>query len=319
MAEEKTNKNKIEEAGPEIVVKGENKLSPIQEFRQSIVEHGVGVMPKHSFLVVFDNFFGALGEVLTGYSDYSRENLMFRCESAQLPGVTALKEEIRRFGYGPIEDVTYGMQFQDMTLGFIVSRNSFQFKLFNEWMNFTTNFKSYGGSNMIQKDLKSGMSPYEVSYKEDYAIDQMNIIVYDRANVQTLVYEIYDVFPIAINATDISWGDADQLMRLYVRFAYTDYTIKTPQLPVVPTKAELDLKAAQEAQARKDKKKKIKSSGTAALGAQQFGAAGAIDSSNPAVVKTGDGSAVKETQVSLNTYPATNNGYRQISPETREV
>lgn len=208
----------------------------IKDFRTALMEHQGGVLPKHSFHVVFSQFSPQQGasKYLNNYLDvWKHSELVVRCESAQLPGVTALKDEVRRFGYGPVEESVYGMQFQDMTLGFIVSKNSFQFKFFNEWMNFITNFASKGGGDMMNLNRNTAMLPYQVSYKDDYANRQMNIFVYDRANKQTLVYEIYDVFPIGINAVDVSYGDTDQLLRLYVRFAYTDYTVQTPQLPIV--------------------------------------------------------------------------------------
>lgn len=328
MAEEKKAQEKNEKdfatfdsKGTAIVVEGREGPTNHQKFRQSIVEHGVGVLPKHSFIVNFGGPGPGLLSVLGNYADWGAENLLFRCESAQLPGVTALKEEIRRFGYGPIEEVAYGMQFQDMTLGFIVSRNSFQFKFFNEWMNYVTNFRSYGGSNMTVQDLKTGMAPYEVSYKQDYTMAQSNIFVYDRAETQTMVYEIYDLFPIAINATDVSWGDADQLMRLYVRFAYTDYTLRTPQLPVVPSADELERAEAKAAQERADRKKKKKSSGTSASetgpATAYYNADGMFNASDPAKAKTGTDSKV--TQSRLNTYTQSNNGYVPTTPEVKNL
>lgn len=190
------------------------------------------VLPKHSFLVTFAPFAatqkaaGVLNSYIVGTAATS---LVMRCDSAQLPGVTALKDEVTRFGYGPVEDMTYGVQFADMTLGFIMDEKATHARFFNEWMNLITNFSSKGGGNMIKKN-NLGYFPYDVSYKDDYSNLQMNITVFDRSQQQVLVYELYDVFPTSINATDVSWGDTDQLMRLYVRFAYTDFTVRAPKL-----------------------------------------------------------------------------------------
>ena len=55
---------------------------------------------------------------LTEFVRYNSNKLILRCESAVLPTVQVLEEEnIRRYGYGPIEKVPYGMQFNDLTLG----------------------------------------------------------------------------------------------------------------------------------------------------------------------------------------------------------
>jgi hypothetical protein len=190
------------------------------------------ILPKHSFLVTFAPFAATqkAARVLNKYLvGTAASDLVMRCDSAQLPGVTALKDEVSRFGYGPVEDMTYGMQFADMTLGFIVNKKGLHYKFFNDWMSLITNYASKGGGDMMNANNAIGM-PYQVGYKDDYSNLQMNITVFDRSQNQVLVYELYDVFPISINAQDVSWGDVDQLMRIYVRFAYTDFTLKTPLL-----------------------------------------------------------------------------------------
>lgn len=202
----------------------------ISDFRSNATLQD-SILPKHSFLVTFSPFTATqkasryLNRYLTGTA---AGDLVLRCDSAQLPGVTALKDEISRFGYGPVEDVAYGMQFADMTLGFIVNKEGLHYKFFNEWMSLITNYKSKGGGDMTKE--VNGYKPYQVGYKDDYSNLQMNITVFDRSHNQVLVYELYDVFPIAINAMDVSWGDVDQLMRIYVRFAYTDFSLRVPQI-----------------------------------------------------------------------------------------
>jgi hypothetical protein len=190
------------------------------------------ILPKHSFLVTFAPFEDTqkAARVLNKYlKGTAASDLVMRCDSAQLPGVTALKDEVSRFGYGPVEDMAYGMQFADMTLGFIVNKQALHYKFFNDWMSSITNYASKGGGDMMNANNAIGM-PYQVGYKDDYSNRQMNITVFDRSQTKVMVYELYDVFPISINAQDVSWGDVDQLMRIYVRFAYTDFTLKTPLL-----------------------------------------------------------------------------------------
>jgi hypothetical protein len=190
------------------------------------------ILPKHSFLVTFAPFEDTqkAARVLNKYlKGTAASDLVLRCDSAQLPGVTALKDEVSRFGYGPVEDMAYGMQFADMTLGFIVNKQALHYKFFNDWMSSITNYASKGGGDMMSAKNAIGM-PYQVGYKDDYSNRQMNITVFDRSQTKVMVYELYDVFPISINAQDVSWGDVDQLMRIYVRFAYTDFTLKTPLL-----------------------------------------------------------------------------------------
>lgn len=212
----------------------------ISKFRSNVGSLNENILPKHSFLVKFSPF-GA-GATPSRYANAlntylkpnTQDDFVLRCESAQLPGATLLKEEVRRFGYGTIEDVPYGVQFQDMTLGFISDYKGSQVKFFYEWLNIITNFNSQGGNMMRANDY--GSMPYEVAYKDEFINRQMDIFVYDRNQQQTVVYELYDVFPTAINATDVSWSDVDQLMKFYVRFSYTDYSMKTPKISAAPTR-----------------------------------------------------------------------------------
>jgi hypothetical protein len=112
------------------------------------------ILPKHSFLVTFSPFTATqkAARVLNKYLvGTAASDLVMRCDSAQLPGVTALKDEVSRFGYGPVEDMTYGMQFADMTLGFIVNKKGLHYKFFNDWMSLITNYASKGGGDMMNK------------------------------------------------------------------------------------------------------------------------------------------------------------------------
>jgi len=221
-AEEKKLKSDVQPSGV-----GESAFN-ISNFRSNSTLRD-SILPKHSFLVTFSPFADTqkAAKILNRYIvGTAASDLVMRCDSAQLPGATVLKDEVSRFGYGPVEEMAYGMQFADMTLGFIVNKQALHYKFFNEWMSLITYYASKGGGDMM--NATTGYLPYQVGYKDDYSNLQMNITVFDRSHNQVMVYELYDVFPISINAQDVSWGDVDQLMRIYVRFAYTDFTLKTP-------------------------------------------------------------------------------------------
>ena len=190
----------------------------INMFRSIIAESDS--LPMHSFLVTFSPFdtSQAASTVLNKYIQGTvNSNLVLRCESATLPAPTLFKESVHRFGYGPREEMAYGIQFNDdFSLTFLMDKYASHVKFFDEWLNYITNFKSKGGGNMMI--TTNGYKPYEVGYKDDYSNLQMNIWVYDRQQNPVIVYELYDVFPIAVNAIDVSWNDTDQLMKYTVRF-----------------------------------------------------------------------------------------------------
>lgn len=220
-----------EGVGEDIVVVADKRNTSfnIDSFRSSIRKDGT--LPKHSFLVSMSPFTGPNAAMLNKHINASSgDSLVMRCDSATLPAPVAFKDEVRRYGYGPVEEVVYGMQFGDFVLSFIVDSAGSQIRFFDDWMNVITNYESKGGSNMVVGSDKSGMKPYEVGYKDDYANRQMNVNVYDRQLNRVMIYELYDVFPTLINTPDVNWGDTDQLFRYTVRFAYTDFTVITPQI-----------------------------------------------------------------------------------------
>jgi hypothetical protein len=155
-----------------------------------------------------------------------------RCDTAILPGVRLMKDEtIRRYGYGPIERVPYSAQFNEITLNWILDGRGELIKFFDDWMHSIVNYDSAGG-----RDMKTGRrignisySPYELGYKDDYSNPKMSIVVYDRRLKQVIVYDVYDVFPSAINDVPIAWGEQDTLLKYSIELSYTDMNISTPQ------------------------------------------------------------------------------------------
>jgi hypothetical protein len=92
----------------------------ISSFRSEIAENDV--LPSHSYLVTFAPFRSGYFEnaPLTDFVTNKRNTLLLRCENVVLPTPSLLEEEnIRRYGYGPVEKVPYGVQFSDVTLTWI--------------------------------------------------------------------------------------------------------------------------------------------------------------------------------------------------------
>lgn len=195
----------------------------IQEFRTNITSVSDNILPTHSFLVTFPRM-NWINSTLKKM-DIERY-LTMRCETVIAPVMSFLQENIvRRYGYGPLENVPYGVNSQEFTLQFIVDRNSLIPEFFEQWMNFIINRDSFGGANML--NTQNGRDPYEVQYKDNYVAPMVNIQVYDRKQINVMSYKIYDVFPNNIQSINLNWSDADQLMRLNVSFSFTDFRLIT--------------------------------------------------------------------------------------------
>jgi hypothetical protein len=183
------------------------------------------VLPTHSFLVVFSPMPWAIQKFPT-YAGNLDSILTMRCDNVVLPSINLLQEQnIRRYGFGPVENVAYGVNVGDFTLQFIVDKEAFVVQFFEEWLNKIVNRDSFGGANM-NNILAGGRRPYEVAYKDTYACSSINVFVYDRSQNNVMEYNIYDAFPTGIQSMNMSWSEENTLMKLNITFSFTDLRIQ---------------------------------------------------------------------------------------------
>ena len=211
----------------------------INSFRSEMLFNDV--LPSHSYLVTFAPFRTFSGNVnldfsenipLTRFVSEKRNTLMMRCENIVLPSPALLEEEnIRRYGYGPVEKIPYGVQFGDVTMTWVVDKNSEIIDFFHQWMNTIVMHDSKNAS-VGPGTTRPGLSnyrPFEVGYKDSYANPIVRIYVYNRQQETVTEYEMYDVFPMNIQAMNLSWTDENQIQKLTVTFAYTNMSMSAPQ------------------------------------------------------------------------------------------
>jgi len=207
----------------------------ISSFRSEIAENDV--LPSHSYLVTFAPFRSGYFEnaPLTDFVTNKRNTLLLRCENVVLPTPSLLEEEnIRRYGYGPVEKVPYGVQFSDVTLTWIVDKNSELIDFMHQWMNTIVMHDAPNTLMNISNDSgekRAGLveyAPFEVGYKDAYANPIVRVYVYNKQQQTVTEYEMYDVFPMNIQSMNLSWGETDQYQKLTVTFAYTNMRVKAP-------------------------------------------------------------------------------------------
>jgi hypothetical protein len=182
------------------------------------------VLPTHSFLVVF----APMSWAIQKYPEAGNLDsiLTMRCDNVVLPSINLLQEQnIRRYGFGPVENVAYGVNVGDFTLQFIVDKKAHVVSFFEAWLNQIVKRDSYGGADMNSAD-SSGRTPYEIAYKDTYACSSVNVFVYDRSQNAVMEYNIYDVFPTGIQSMNMSWSEENTLMKLNITFSFTDLRIK---------------------------------------------------------------------------------------------
>lgn len=191
----------------------------INEFRTELNYNGV--LRQHSYLVVFNNpaILNGATNFLEGYTGSDRTDTRFltlRCDSVTVPGVNFFTtEDIRRYGYGPVERRPYLPTFNPITLSFIVDKQAKVIEYFYAWTN-----------GIVDHDVSRGVvnnqtKPYFLNYKNKYISKSMSIWVYDENFMKQYLITLRDVYPITITDTPLSWGDGE-VMKFNVTLQYTD-------------------------------------------------------------------------------------------------
>lgn len=219
----------------------------INSFLSEVINNDV--LPSHSYLVTFSPFRADYNEnkLLTDFVINKRNTLMMRCESIILPTPSLLEEEnIRRYGYGPVEKVPYGVQFSDVSMTWLVDSNSEIIDFMHQWMN-TIVMHDSPGANMSQSSDKrpglEGYRPFEVGYKDGYTNPIVRVYVYNRQLQTVTEYEMFDVFPMNIQSMNLAWSDENQVQKLTVNFAYTNMRVRAPRVVKTPTRSDDELEA----------------------------------------------------------------------------
>jgi hypothetical protein len=223
-------------------VAGEKKVSnsrfDINSFKSEFAKNSA--LPNHSYLVTFSPF-AISDDTNSGLTSFLSDNsatITMRCDSAHLPGPRLItNDEVRRYGYGPVETVPHGVQFTNISLSWIIDSNAAIVQFFNTWMNLIVNYKSFGGADMASGTTYGSVnySPYELGYKDSY-VTKITIFAYDNYLNEVIEYSLYDAFPVTIHDVAMSWNDTDQLMKYTVDFAYTDLSVSTPKSTIATTK-----------------------------------------------------------------------------------
>jgi hypothetical protein len=233
-ASEQKNLPSSEEKLETVVVGSRSKTFNINEFRTELNVNGV--LRNHSFTLIMspplmfnesEQFKTVFGDETFGdpIQNPDLRNLVMRCESVTIPGVNFFtSDNIRRYGYGPIERRPYLPQFNPITATFVVDRAAEVIRYFHLWNNGIMNHDVF--SNGIHGNVDNFKSkPYFLNYKDNYISPQLTIFVYDEKLKQSFVVKLRDAYPLTTTDISMAWGATDDVIRYSVTFMFTDMAI----------------------------------------------------------------------------------------------
>lgn len=154
--------------------------------------------------------------------------LTFLCDSAYLPGLGYQTDEIRMSGYGNVEKRPYATIFQDVPLTFYSDADGSVFKYFHAWMQSVFAFNDAANPNGTVKGLPLNSFQYPSEYYGIVEIIHMNEIKTTKESDNTIVkYQLLEAYPISIGDIQVDWNMQDQILKIPVTFAYTNWTSTT--------------------------------------------------------------------------------------------
>jgi hypothetical protein len=216
----------------------------INEFQASI--HSRGVLQNNRFVANFE----LPTTIRNNAQRYGQDArlVQYRCEAAQIPGVSLTTLDQPRLGIGPLEMMPHNVVMDDVSLTFLVDAASSLHALFFDWFNTIVNFQGSRGQSSLNREYnlaqRSIGRAFEVGYKDDYKTDII-ISVYTSSSkidnqlqgadgalptgIEVMRIKLFNAFPKTMPAVDLSWAANDELVRLTVPFSYTDYYVYYPR------------------------------------------------------------------------------------------
>ena len=149
--------------------------------------------------------------------------LEFYSDSVDFAGVGLATHNVVRYGYGASEKKPIAPIFNDVMFTFYNDTESMNYHFFELWMNIVSNFNMSKGIDGV---INPGSVPYEMYYKDDYAVDSMVTLIDNNAN-EVATWRYRQMFPIDIPHIKLGWGIIQDVMRATVVFSFTDKYIDT--------------------------------------------------------------------------------------------
>ena len=149
------------------------------------------------------------------------KRISLRCYSTSFPGTQMMtKDDVMRYGYGPVEKTAYGALFSNIECEFILDSNGAVYDYFYQWQKLILNSDSSDG--MLAPEGKS--APYEVEYKSNYGTD-LEIEVFRETGTKIMSCVSIGTYPVWIGDIRMAWDQNDSFAVLPVSFTYIDHKL----------------------------------------------------------------------------------------------
>ena len=139
-------------------------------------------------------------------------DLIYMCESAELPGRAFMNLDVRY--YGPNQKLPFQSVYEDINLTFLVRAKSEEREFFDDWMTVINPQNTWDFAYRNEFATSIDIFSFEERGDEDGAA---------KVNYQ---FTLHNAYPIIVNPQPVHWASAD-IQRLVMTFTYTHWTRPT--------------------------------------------------------------------------------------------
>ena len=156
-------------------------------------------------------------------------DLKFWGESIDIPAISLMTGEVKPYGYGPAEKRPYAPIFEDCRLSMRGDQDGRVFAFMKAWQALAVNHEMVDTISDPNGRVGSGgpmgtsqltATPFEVGYKEDYAVP-VSITVFRDDGKQSFKVTMVDAYPIIVGPTVMAWEAMNDFARLPVSLAFS--------------------------------------------------------------------------------------------------
>jgi hypothetical protein len=148
--------------------------------------------------------------------------MKFRIEQVNLPGMSIVSSDVKRYGIGTLQKMPINAQtFGDITLSILLDGYGEIYEFWEQWIRKIYEYNGVTSSNV--GETGNAFPSYVAQYKEQYATDIL-IIVYDKFGNAIQRVVLKEAFPSSMRDIQLAWS-SENLMRLQVGITYTEHII----------------------------------------------------------------------------------------------
>lgn len=145
-------------------------------------------------------------------------DLMYLCESTELPGRGFLSVDIRY--YGPSHKLPYQSNYEDCNMSFLCRSDSLERKFFDDWMTLINPINTFDFN--YRDDYRANIEIFQIGDAVDPTSVESGVSTDPQAKY---AFTLLNAYPTLVNPQAVTWADQD-FLRLGISFTYSWWTRK---------------------------------------------------------------------------------------------